>query len=66
MVATRAVYSNVTIRDVYLAYWMEPADSRQEYVLPVYVFKGDVTNKEIDSTMPFTGYVHAAQDGGIF
>lgn len=66
MVATRAVYGNVTIGDVYLAYWMEPADSRQGYVLPVYVFKGDVTNKAIDGTVPFTGYVRAVQDGGIF
>lgn len=67
MVATRAAYTygNVTIRDVYLAYWMEPADSRQEYVLPVYVFKGDATDKEIDGIVPFTGYVLAVQDGEI-
>ncbi|MEA1896015.1 MAG: hypothetical protein U9N36_12655 [Euryarchaeota archaeon] len=45
---------------------MEPADSRQGYVLPVYVFKGDATNKEIDGIVPFIGYVRAVPDGEIF
>ena len=66
VVATRAAGDEVTIKEVYLAYWMEPADSRQEYVLPVYVFEGDATNKEIDGIVPFTGYVRAVQDGEIF
>jgi hypothetical protein len=44
----------VVIKEIYLAYWMEPADSEQKYILPVYVFAGDDIDSELGYLGPFT------------
>lgn len=51
----------VIIEEVYLAYWMEPLDKLQEYVMPVYEFKGrslDINGKTIDD---FYGWTNAVE-----
>ena len=51
----------VIIESVSIAYWLEPFDKGQEYVVPVYVFKGksfDAYDKELSS---FTGWAEAIQ-----
>ena len=51
----------VIIEEAYLAYWMEPLDELQEYVMPVYEFKGrclDINGKAIDV---FYGWTNAVE-----
>jgi hypothetical protein len=50
----------VKIQSVELYYWLEPIDEGQDYIAPVFVFKGicqDAEGKELDN--PFTGIVEA-------
>lgn len=50
--------NKVNVKNIYLAYWINPANKRQEYALPVYVFEGEVLNSEFEK-VPFKGYVPA-------
>lgn len=59
MYNVRAGGDKVVIKEVYLAYWMEPADSEQKYILPVYVFEGDDIDSELGYLGPFTECVLA-------
>ena len=38
------ILDQVTINEISIGYWMEPGFKKQEYVLPVYVFKGTCTD----------------------
>ncbi len=48
----------VNIKNISLAYWMDPADQTQEYVLPVFVFEGEALDSKLGN-VPFKGYVPA-------
>ena len=50
---------SVTVKEVSLVYWMEPVDSDQEYLVPIYVFEGDCLNGSGEYLYPFIGYCHA-------
>jgi len=45
----------VVVEQVYLAYWMEPLDEHQEYVVPVYEFKGRCLDKDGEYLKDFVG-----------
>jgi hypothetical protein len=49
----------VVVEQVYLAYWMEPLDQHQEYVVPVYEFKGKCLNKDGEYLQDFVGWSEA-------
>jgi hypothetical protein len=51
----------VVIDKVSLAYWMEAADQKQEYVIPVYEFKGKCLDAEGNYLEDFTGWCQAVQ-----
>jgi len=51
----------VVIEQVYLAYWMEPPDQHQEYVAPVYEFKGKCVDKDGKYLEDFTGWCEAVK-----
>jgi hypothetical protein len=51
----------VVVEQVYLAYWMEPLDEHQEYVVPVYEFKGKCLNKDGEYLEDFTGWCEAVK-----
>jgi len=51
----------VVIEQVYLAYWMEPLDEHQEYVMPVYEFKGKCLDKDEEYLEDFTGWCEAVK-----
>ncbi|MHC1757090.1 MAG: hypothetical protein AB9861_16945 [Methanosarcina sp.] len=55
----------VSIKNIYLAYWMEPAGEEQDSALPVYVFEGEAIDSE-SQAVPFTAYVPATFDGTAF
>jgi len=44
-----------------LAYWMEPLDEHQEYVVPVYEFKGKCLDKDGEYIEDFTGWCEAVK-----
>lgn len=56
--------NKVNIKNVYIAYWMEPATEGQDSALPVYVFEGDSVNDH-SQVSPFTAYVQATVDGTV-
>jgi len=50
----------VKINNVVIAYWLEPADEGQDYIVPVYKFNGqclDENGKQLDT--PFTDVIEA-------
>jgi len=49
----------VIIEQVNLTYWMEPIDQQQEYVVPVYEFKGKCLDKNGDVMDDYTGWTEA-------
>lgn len=49
----------VLVEQVYLAYWMEPLDEHQEYVVPVYEFKGKCLDKDGEYLEDFVGWCEA-------
>jgi len=49
----------VVVEQVYLAYWMEALDQHQEYVVPVYEFKGKCLNKDGEYLQDFVGWSEA-------
>jgi hypothetical protein len=49
----------VVVEKVSLAYWMEPAPIQQEYVIPVYEFKGKCLDGEGNYLEDFTGWCQA-------
>ena len=51
----------VVVEQVYLAYWMEPLDQHQEYVLPVYEFKGKCLDKDGEYLEDFVGWCEAVK-----
>jgi hypothetical protein len=51
----------VVIDKVSLAYWMEAADQKQEYVIPVYEFKGKCLDGQGNYLDDFTGWCQAVQ-----
>jgi hypothetical protein len=51
----------VVVEQVYLAYWMESLDEHQEYVVPVYEFKGKCLNKDGEYLEDFTGWCEAVK-----
>ncbi|MDI3485171.1 MAG: hypothetical protein PWQ51_511 [Methanolobus sp.] len=57
--------SKVNIKDVYIAYWMEPATEEQDSAMPVYVFEGEAVHEDSETT-PFTAYVSATLDATAF
>jgi hypothetical protein len=51
----------VVVEQVYLAYWMEPLDQHEEYVVPVYEFKGKCLDKDGEYLEDFTGWCEAVK-----
>jgi len=51
----------VVVEEVYLAYWMEPLDQHQDYVVPVYEFKGKCLDKDGEYLEDFTGWCEAVK-----
>jgi hypothetical protein len=51
----------VVIEQVYLAYWMEPLDEHQEYVVPVYEFKGKCLDRDGEYLEDFAGWCEAVK-----
>jgi len=51
----------VVVEQIYLAYWMEPLDEHQEYVVPVYEFKGKCLDKDGEYIEDFTGWCEAVK-----
>jgi hypothetical protein len=51
----------VIVEQVYLAYWMEPLDQHQEYVVPVYEFKGKCLDKDGEYLEDFVGWCEAVK-----
>jgi hypothetical protein len=51
----------VVVEQIYLAYWMEPLDENQEYVVPVYEFKGKCLDKDGEYIEDFTGWCEAVK-----
>jgi hypothetical protein len=51
----------VVVEQVYLAYWMEPLDEHQEYVVPVYEFKGKCLDKDGEYLEDFIGWCEAVK-----
>lgn len=49
----------VVVDKITLAYWMEPAPVKQEYVVPVYEFKGKCLDAEGNYLEDFTGWCQA-------
>lgn len=55
-------FKKVIIRDISLAYWLEPMGVKQEYVLPVYVFRGEYIDED-GETFDFIEWVDAVKKG---
>lgn len=53
-----AVYDRITVENISLGYWMEPAGVVQDTVLPVYAFSGTAVRD--GAPEPYVGYVSAA------
>ena len=51
----------VVVEQVYLAYWMEPLNEHQEYVVPVYEFKGECLDKDGEYIEDITGWCEAVK-----
>jgi hypothetical protein len=51
----------VVVEQVYLAYLMEPLDQHQEYVVPVYEFKGKCLDKDGEYLEDFVGWCEAVK-----
>jgi hypothetical protein len=51
----------VVVEQVYLAYWMEPLDQHQKYVVPVYEFKGKCLDKDGEYLEDFVGWCEAVK-----
>lgn len=49
----------VIIEQVNLTYWMEPIDQQQDYVVPVYEFKGKCLDKNGSVVDDYTGWTEA-------
>ncbi len=49
------------VESVHLAYWMEAADEKQEYVVPVYEFKGKCLGKDGQYLEDFTAWCEAVR-----
>jgi hypothetical protein len=49
----------MVIEKISLAYWMEPRIEKQEYVVPVYEFKGKCLDAEDNYLEDFTGWCQA-------
>jgi hypothetical protein len=50
---------NVRIDDVQLSYWIDPLSEKQDYILPVYVFKGDCLDDNGHYIEGFTAWTDA-------
>jgi hypothetical protein len=50
---------NVTITEIKIAYFLEPIDTYQEYIVPVYVLGGQCFDKSGQQIGNFSGYAHA-------
>lgn len=51
----------VVVEQIYLAYWMEPLDQHQEYVVPVYEFKGKCLDNDGEYLEDFVGWCEAVK-----
>jgi hypothetical protein len=51
----------VVVEKISLAYWMEAADQKQEYVVPVYEFSGKCLDGQGNYLEDFTGWCQALQ-----
>jgi hypothetical protein len=51
----------VVVEQVYLAYWMEPLDEHQDYVVPIYEFKGECLDKDGEYLEDFVGWCEAVK-----
>lgn len=51
----------VVVEQVYLTYWMEPLDEHQEYVAPVYEFKGKCLDRDGEYLEDFVGWCEAVK-----
>jgi hypothetical protein len=51
----------VVVEQVYLAYWMEPLDQHQGYVVPIYELKGKCLNKDGEYLEDFVGWCEAVK-----
>jgi len=51
----------VVVESASLAYWMEGAYQKQEYVIPVYEFKGKCLDGQANYLEDFTGWCQATQ-----
>jgi hypothetical protein len=51
--------SRLVVRQVRLAYWIDPLSEKQAYSLPVYEFKGECLDKSGKSLETFTGWIEA-------
>ena len=52
---------SVIVKDVSFVYWMEPVDSDQEYLVPIYMFEGDCLDDSGEYLYPFVGYCQATK-----
>jgi hypothetical protein len=50
---------NVMVNGVTLSYWINPLSEKQDYVLPVYEFKGDCLDKDGHFLESFTAWADA-------
>jgi hypothetical protein len=50
---------NVTITEIKIAYFLEPIDTYQDYIVPVYVFGGQCFDNSGQQIGNFSGYAHA-------
>lgn len=59
-------YGTANITDISLGYLMQPSEQEQEYVMPVYIFKGNITGPDFNgknTTIQYTAYVNATTGG---
>jgi hypothetical protein len=52
----------IVIRQVTLAYWIDPASEQQDYALPVYVFRGECLDKTGRHLEDFTAWTEALRE----
>lgn len=53
--------AHVSIQEIELGYWMDSMDEQQDYVAPVYVFKGKCFDEDGNYTEEYTGYCEAVK-----
>jgi hypothetical protein len=51
---------NVRIDEVQLSYWIDPLSEKQDYILPVFVFKGDCLDNNGHYIEGFTAWTDAS------